>query len=600
MIRRLKVITFAAALAGFAIMAGAYDLGFGRWPPQAVLANGETAPFRAPEVEACFKARVTALLGDHVADDFWQTCRGQLARYGALDAFDLRSLVVGAGAVIGILALLGFALCLRADRPSFKITRGSRLHSGTTGLKAFARACASECRVHGRGVELLPGIALGRDRETRHFLILGSVGGGKTQTMLNLISEAIARDDGMLVLDTKGDMMAGLPAQGAPLLVAPHDRRSLVWDVAADCCIKQDARELAARFIPPSTDPMWSQAAQEIFVACIVHLQATRGRDWSWSDLEAVVTADVDVLTEHARNHNSNALRLLNQPDSKTTLSILTTFQTHMRIVSVLAEAWPDPSAGRFSIRAWLHNPVPRRPLILQHDPGYPELSRIWIGSMLGLLASAVGSPTLTESRTRRVWLFLDEFPQLPPIRQFPTFLELGRSKGIAVVIGAQDTAQIRAVYGQDQAKAWFGMTGTKIMTRINASDTAEDVSRLIGDQEIERRMQSATRSGGRVSVTETVQREIRRVVTASELASRLGPTRRGVRVLFVGLGDAVYELDLPYITLPKFREPIMPADWTRTPPPEPPKGGHSKAPPAPASARLTPDLADLIRQTRH
>lgn len=370
--------------------------------------------------------------------------------------------------------------------------------------------------------------------------------------------------------------------------------------MAADCCIKQDARELAARFIPPSTDPMWSQAAQEIFVACIVHLQATKGRNWGWADLEAVVTADVDVLTEHARNHNPNALRLLNQPDSKTTLSILTTFQTHMRIVSVLAEAWPDSSAGRFSIRAWLHNPVPRRPLILQHDPGYPELSRIWIGSMLGLLASAVGSPTLTESRTRRVWLFLDEFPQLPAIQQFPTFLELGRSKGVAVVIGAQDTPQIRAVYGQDQAKSWFGMTGTKIMTRINASEAAEDVSRLIGDQEIERRMQSATHSGGRVSITESVQREIRRVVTASELASRLGPTERGVRVLFIGLGDAIYELDLPYITLPKFREPIMPADWTRTPPPPPPKGSNGKTPPAPSPAHLTQDLADLIRQTRH
>jgi type IV secretory pathway TraG/TraD family ATPase VirD4 len=58
--------------------------------------------------------------------------------------------------------------------------------------------------------------------------------------------------------------------------------------------------------------------------------------------------------------------------------------------------------------------------------------------------------------------VFLNEFPQLPPIKQFPTFLELGRSKGVAVVIGAQDTAQIRAVYGQDQAKSWFGMAGTR------------------------------------------------------------------------------------------------------------------------------------------
>jgi type IV secretory pathway TraG/TraD family ATPase VirD4 len=120
-----------------------------------------------------------------------------------------------------------------------------------------------------------------------------------------------------------------------------------------------------------------------------------------------------------------------------------------MRIVSVLADAWSDPSARRFSIRTWLHHPAPYRPLILQHDPGYRELSRIWIASMLGLLASAVGSPSLPESRERRVWLFLDEFPQLPPIKQFPTFLELGRSKGVAVVIGAQDTAQIRAVNGQ-------------------------------------------------------------------------------------------------------------------------------------------------------
>jgi hypothetical protein len=44
-----------------------------------------------------------------------------------------------------------------------------------------------------------------------------------------------------------------------------------------------------------------------------------------------------------------------------------------MRIVTVLAEAWPDPSAGRFSIRAGLYNPTACRPLIPQQDPGYPS-----------------------------------------------------------------------------------------------------------------------------------------------------------------------------------------------------------------------------------
>jgi hypothetical protein len=74
---------------------------------------------------------------------------------------------------------------------------------------------------------------------------------------------------------------------------------------------------------------------------------------------------------------------ILAQPDSRTTVSILTTFQTHMRIVSVLAEAWPDDVDRRFSIRDWLKQEPKRAPLILQHDPGYPELSRIWISGML-------------------------------------------------------------------------------------------------------------------------------------------------------------------------------------------------------------------------
>ena len=136
---------------------------------------------------------------------------------------------------------------------------------------------------------------MSRERETRHWLIWGSVGAGKTQTMLHLILAAIARGDGVLVLDVKGDMTAGLP--GEPLLVAPQDRRSLVWDVASDCRTKQDARELAARLIPKSDDPMWSDAAREIVVACVAALQATQPERWSWHDLHEMATADTGTLT---------------------------------------------------------------------------------------------------------------------------------------------------------------------------------------------------------------------------------------------------------------------------------------------------------------
>jgi hypothetical protein len=55
-----------------------------------------------------------------------------------------------------------------------------------------SRIAAAECQVHGKGVVLVPSVALGREREARHFLIVGSVGGGKTQTMLHLIEEVLS------------------------------------------------------------------------------------------------------------------------------------------------------------------------------------------------------------------------------------------------------------------------------------------------------------------------------------------------------------------------------------------------------------------------
>jgi hypothetical protein len=93
----------------------------------------------------------------------------------------------------------------------------------------------------------------------------------------------------------------------------------------------------------------------------------------------------------------------------------------------------------------------------------------------------------------------------------------------------------------------------------------------------------------------------MRRVITASEFGSRLDPTKDGVRVLLLGLGEDVYELELPYLKLSKLREPIMPANWTR---PCPGKGlsgrpGTADPDPTPPPVLLTKDLAAQILKRR-
>jgi type IV secretory pathway TraG/TraD family ATPase VirD4 len=84
--------------------------------------------------------------------------------------------------------------------------------------------------------------------------------------------------------------------------------------------------------------------------------------------------------------------------------------------------------------------------------------------------------------------------------------------------------------YGHERADAWVGMIGTKIITQINAGRGAEEASQLIGDHEVERVEQSETVVAA--SATTTTRRDIRRVITAAEIATRLGPKDDGIRVL--------------------------------------------------------------------
>jgi hypothetical protein len=239
--------------------------------------------FYPSDVRSCMGARALAAIGDRTSQWHWYHCATTLAQTQGQSAFDLRYWSLLLAGALTLASAFAFALVLRFDRPPVRVLRGRKLLTGAAARRAFAQTSKAESRLSGPGLEFLPGLTVSRERETRHWLIWGGVGAGKTQTMLHLILAAIARGDGVLVLDVKGDMTAKLP--GEALLVAPQDQRSLVWNVASDCRTKQDARELATRLIPKSDDPIWSDAARDILVACVAALQATKPERWSWHDL---------------------------------------------------------------------------------------------------------------------------------------------------------------------------------------------------------------------------------------------------------------------------------------------------------------------------
>ena len=587
-----KTLLLTGLISGLAAC-GAYKVGFDWLPPGAITEDGAFARHDVAFMDRCGKARITSIVHDPVGSFHWPRCQAVMQHYGTYEAFKLRHNSVAGLSALSLLCLLGSIRLAMSERPAPKVVRGRKHLAGKSALRELRRLSQQECSQSGEGLQFPPGIPISRDRESRHFLIWGSTGAGKTTAMLHLMLQAIERGDKVLILDVKGDMTATLPRLGN--IIAPHDARSLQWDIATDCRTPQEARELAARLIPESrSDRIWSDAAREILIACVVSLQVRYGERWSWSDLRELVVADAEALLLVAERCHPEAIQFLKEPGSKTTQSIISTFKAHMNLVSVLADAWPDSSRCRsFSVRDWLSHPA-CHPIVLQHDGRFPQLTKAWLSGIIGLLASHAASPAMKENPGRRTWLFLDEFPQLERLDHFSTLLDVGRSKGISVVLGAQDLSQIRKTYGHDQADAWIGMIGTHIITRMNLGQSAETTSRLIGQQTVEHYRKSETRAGGHLSTSWTRERDVRPVITPSELSDRLGAFRKGVRALLIGPGEHAYEITLPYPGLSEIRPASMLADWTAKPAreiaPLPETAGTRR------TSLLSPEVARRIR----
>lgn len=510
---------------------------------------------------------VKGLLSKFVLSDFLQIHTNLGADYQDWLARGGAALIYPRLGASFAIAAVCFVLCsvkLAKRKEQYVHVAGRRLLTDTAATSELARQAKEECETHSSGIKLHPSFSfnLSIDRETRHFLILGSIGGGKTQVILPLVLAAQERGDRMIIHDNKGDATSMLP--GDPILIAPWDKRSMAWDVAADCQTKNDARELATRLVPESKDPMWSFAARQVLVGFLISLQQEQGTNWGWRDLaELVPLPQPDLLLLMAK-YNPEGVRAV-EDASKTTQSILITLSSYMSIVFDLADAWGDkPVYERLSFLAWLANEDhPQRTLILQNSGGFSGLSRAYIGGIIGLLSSRINSPDFEDSKTRKIWFFLDEFPQLGKLENFSPLLEVGRSKGIRVVIGAQDMAQIRNLYGKDEAQSWASMVGTQIFARINPGETADWIAKLVGNRIVERPnlSVSGTQGGDSQNVSRSFSRETVPVLLPSQLSDELGSTKGGVKCLLLGYRNANILL-WPYTTLPKLRPVSELAGW--------------------------------------
>lgn len=406
--------------------------------------------------------------------------------------------------------------------------------------------------------------------EVRHILLIGASGGGKTTVLWPILHAAQERGDKMLIFSFKGDFQEKW--DGPFTLLAPWDQRSARWRLGADINRDSDAQSLAETLIKTSEkEPMWGQAAQALLVAVIRSVQREYGEDWSAQDIAYKLVqalSKFSVLKATIQKEYPMASMLLaGGPTDKSVKSFLINLIT--AVIPIVNLGVADFCAGSqdsqhsWSVRDWLSGHTPPA-AIFGYQSSNETMSNSWGASIVEQVVRQLADMPDASPSGRRIWLVLDEVPQLGKIPSITKALEVLRSKGVRVVLGMQSLAQTRKVYDRDTAQIWEGQCGTTIITQLKSTEEKTWASKIVGEREIERFTRALnSNSDGPGQRNESYQRLKEPLLMPEQFDTDLVTTKRGVRVVFAQ-GPHRVMTRVPIFFGRKQREMTVDADWTK------------------------------------
>lgn len=477
--------------------------------------------------------------------------------------------IVLAGLVAGLMAM-GNIYAHTPKRESARTIRGFRPIYDADARSSLRSAIAKTGKTQPGGLWIAPYVQLAPAAESYNLLALGTHGSGKSSLLRALVEQVIDRGDRLFVHDVKGDMTSGLPIRSA-ILVAPHDRRSWAYDVAADIRNIQQAREFCKRLVKEDeNDAMWGRGAGAISTDLIMGLIGEKGDKWGWSDLaKSLLVPGVEMKARLDALGSLNASRLIfgsaDPEENRTTMSLLITLWiAATTMVLPLAEAWAEvPRRRRFSLRKWVANEgkLPKT-LVLQRSAEYASLSTMLGGFLLDRLLGLVMAPTGERNRHEKLVLCLDEFPELGRVERLPNALNVGRELGLVTLGGLQDIAHLFEIYGEQIAQVLLARFRVKLIHQLDPGDTVDRVMKMLGERTIVTKSETETHptTGKALLVTRTEP-----VFGLQQFETELGVrTENGVmlaRMMVLGLGNPAV-LDVPVTGWPDRRPAHVPATW--------------------------------------
>lgn len=354
----------------------------------------------------------------------------------------------------------------------------------------------------GRAMSGERGFSIDESLMSRHILLLGGAGCGKTNAFCYTVAQLRRRmgpGDIAIIFDTKGEFYEEFHRDGDYVIGNSAGFRAIShsWnlfdEVLADgwdeSSVSMNARELAAALFHgrgSESQPFFCNAARDIFRGIVLHFirQAKlEGSGFAGKLNNAeLIRAFLSFRPEHYQKilggyeDLRSLLSYIGDGKSNQALGVFGELNSMLSeyFVGILAEHRPERSVSmRRAVRE-----RGGRAVFVEYD--------LSVGETLTPVYRLLVDQALKEALSRasgsgNVFLIADEFKLLPKLQHIDDALNFGRGLGVRVMAGLQSIDQLYDVYGRDKGAVIAGGFGSIFAFHTNDASSREYISKRFG-----------------------------------------------------------------------------------------------------------------------
>lgn len=322
-----------------------------------------------------------------------------------------------------------------------------------------------------------PDVRMPVSAEVKHTLVIGRPGTGKTVCISQKLERLKAREKKGIVYDFKGDYTEKFYNPETDILFNPLDKRSVGWNIYNDLKTFMDIDAASHSLIPPaySGEPFWNDAARDVFAGVLHYLYQNNLK--SNADIWSAVSSPVSDISDWLKK-TPGAERgyvYIQDASGKQALSVMAVLMQYVKAFEYMTAC-----EGDFSVNDWVSNG--KGWIFITNYPDCKDSLKPILSLFIDLLSRRLLS--LPDDYGRRLPIIIDEFGTLQRLSSIVSLLTLSRSKGGAVWIGIQDIGQIDRLYTPQLRQSLINACGNSVIFGVGDPDTAEYLSRKIGETE--------------------------------------------------------------------------------------------------------------------